>query len=66
LQGINDDGLRGVIRRFIGPTGNADRAIGGIIVWPVPLVKVAVQRGLLSIPQRLVNQRKIIMGGHIL
>src|SRR5262249_49953916 len=65
LQGIDDDCLRSVIGRFVGAPGNANGAIGGVIVWPVALVQLTVQRRLLYIPERLVDKRQIVMSGHI-
>jgi hypothetical protein len=42
LQRINNDGLRGVVGRFVGAPGKADGSVGGVIVWPVPLVQLTV------------------------
>src|SRR5215468_6017469 len=60
LQRVDHNGLRGMIRRRVGPAGDGHGAIAGVVIGSIPFMLGAMVGGQFLFTQLLVEQREVV------
>src|SRR5690348_12705565 len=66
LQGVDDDGLSGMVGRGVFGALESDGAVLSIVVRAIALMSDAMFFGELFPAELLINQREVVVRGHVL
>ena len=63
LEVINHDGLRRVVGSRVAAARDSDGLVAGIVIGAEPFMELPMQRGLVLVPERRMEQGEIVVRG---